>query len=53
MRIADHLSEKQKLQPDDIKSLKKKRKQEKVNWPEIKGKNRDTYVRKNGAVRRK
>jgi hypothetical protein len=34
------------------KSPKKKRK-EKVNWPEIMGMNRDTYERRNGAVRRK
>lgn len=35
-----------------VKSPKQK-KQEKVNWKEIMGINRDTYTRKNGAARRK
>jgi hypothetical protein len=31
----------------------KKRKEEKVNWKEIMGMNRDVYTRRNGAIRRK
>lgn len=62
MRIADHLSKEQKQQLNKLKVQSpkkkqqkkiKKRKQERVNWPEIMGINRDTYIRKNGAVRRK
>jgi hypothetical protein len=52
MKIADHLSDKQKQQLEQMKSPKKK-KQEKVNWKEIMGMNRDRYTRRNGAVRRK
>ncbi|MCM3763458.1 hypothetical protein [Neobacillus niacini] len=52
MKIEDRLSNEQKQQLNNIKSPKKK-KQEKVNWPEIMGMNRDIYTRKNGAVRRK
>ncbi|WP_172799270.1 hypothetical protein [Bacillus sp. FJAT-29814] len=52
MKIADHLSDEQIKQLKNIKSPKKK-KQERVNWPEIMGMNRDIYTRKNGAVRRK
>jgi hypothetical protein len=51
MRIADHLTDKQKQQLEQIKSPKKK--EEKVNWKEIMGMNRDRYTRRNGAVRRK
>jgi hypothetical protein len=40
-------------QNQQSKSPKKKRKQEKVNWIEIMGMNRDRYGRRNGAVRRK
>jgi hypothetical protein len=47
MRIADHLSEKEKQQ------LKKVKSPEKVNWKEIMGMDRDTYKRVRGAVRRK
>jgi hypothetical protein len=62
MRIADHLSKEQKQQLEKIKSPKKKhpstnatpkKKEEKVNWHEIMGTNRDIYKRKNGALRRK
>jgi hypothetical protein len=58
MRIADHLSEKEKQQLKKVKSPKKKSKKKKENlsfkdWEEIMGMNRDTYERKNGAVRRK
>jgi hypothetical protein len=53
MKIADHLSKEQKEKLNNVKSPKKKRKQEHVNWIEIMGMNRDTYTRKNGAVRRK
>jgi SAM-dependent MidA family methyltransferase len=48
MKLSDHLSEKQKQQLDNLK-----KKQEKVNWKEIMGMNRDRYTRKNGAMRRK
>lgn len=47
MKIADHLSEQQK------KQLEKVKKEEKVNWKEIMGMDRDTYKRVRGAVRRK
>ncbi|WP_284037450.1 hypothetical protein [Neobacillus sp. 114] len=50
--MADHLSDEQIKELEEIKSPKK-RKQEKVNWKEIMGMNRDTYTRKNGAIRRK
>jgi hypothetical protein len=53
MKIAEHLSDEQKQQLKNLKSPKKKHKQEKVNWKEIMGMNRDVYTRRNGAVRRK
>jgi hypothetical protein len=56
MRIEDHLSKEQKQQLNNIgkkKKQKRKRKQAKVNWKEIMGVYRDTYERRNGAVRRK
>jgi len=46
MKLADHLSEK------DKKKLKKIKK-EKVNWHDIMGVNRPTYKRVRGAIRRK
>jgi hypothetical protein len=52
MRIEDHLTKEQKQQLEQMKSPRKK-KEEKVNWKEIMGMNRDTYTRRNGAVRRK
>jgi hypothetical protein len=48
MRIEDHLTKQQKQQLDKLKD-----KEEKVNWPEIMGMNRDTYKRVSGSVRRK
>ncbi len=47
MKIADHLNKEQKKQLDKLK------KEEKIDWKEIMGVNRDTYKRVNGAVRRK
>lgn len=52
MRIEEHLNKQQKEQLEQIK-MPKKKKQEKVNWKELMGMNRDRYTRKNGAVRRK
>lgn len=67
MKFADHLSKEQKQQLDKIKSPKKKRKgkvqykprsnkKEKLSFRDIEelmGTRRDTYERRNGAVRRK
>ena len=50
MKFADHVSPEQKKQLNKVKSPKK---EEKVNWVEIMGMNRDTYKRHKGAVRRK
>lgn len=48
MRIADHLNKEQK------KKLDKLKKEEKIDWKEIMGMNRDTYKRgKGGAMRRR
>ncbi|MDQ0228426.1 hypothetical protein [Metabacillus niabensis] len=48
MRIADCLNKEQK------KKLDKLKKEEKIDWKEIMGMNRDTYKRgKNGAMRRR
>lgn len=47
MRVADHLNIEQK------KKLDKLKKEEKIDWKEIMGMNRDTYKRVNGAMRRK
>jgi hypothetical protein len=52
LKLADHLSDIQSKQLERLKSSKKK-KQERINWPEIMGMNRDIYKRKNGAIRRK
>ncbi|MEH6940790.1 hypothetical protein [Bacillus sp. JJ722] len=44
------------ISPDVIKKLKPIKVKEKLTtreWENIMGKNRDTYTRKNGAVRRK
>jgi hypothetical protein len=54
MKIADRLSKEQKLQLG--KSPKKKRKPEKLSTEDIKhlmGMDRQTYTRKNGAIRNK
>lgn len=63
MRIADHLSDKQKRQLSKMKSPKKKprakpkpKKKENLSfrdWEEIMGKHMDIYERRRGAVRRK
>jgi hypothetical protein len=68
MKLADHLSKEQKQQLRKIGNHKKKRKQKKdwfntggktekpmsrKDWEEIMGVHRDTYERRNGAVRRK
>lgn len=47
MKLSNHLSKRQREKLNELK------KEEKVNWKEIMGMNRDTYKRKNGAVRRK
>lgn len=64
MKLSDHLSKTTRKQLENIKvSLPKKqikkskpnpKKEEKVDWVEIMGMNRDTYRRgKGGAIRRK
>jgi hypothetical protein len=62
MRIADYLSNEQKQQLSKIQTPKKrrndnpKRKKENLSfkdWEDIMGTRRDTYERRNGAVRRK
>jgi hypothetical protein len=62
MQIRDHLSKEQKQQLNQLTSSpvkKKKRKRKKKenlsfhDWEDIMGVNRDTYTRRNGAIRRK
>jgi hypothetical protein len=55
MRIADHLTKEQKQQMNRMKSTRQKppKLMNKKDWEELMGKNRDIYVRKNGALRRK
>ncbi len=63
MKLADHLNRdtrkklekmgKKKKPPSKKIKRKGKVKEEKVNWAEIMGMNRDTYKRVNGAWRRK
>lgn len=58
MRVIDLVSKEQKKQLQEMSHRKKrpskKKKEEKVNWQEIMGMNRDTYKRgKGGAIRRK
>jgi len=63
MKLADQLNHEQRMQLEKVGKRKKppskkrkqngKVKQEKVNWKEIMGMNRDTYKRVNGAWRRK
>jgi hypothetical protein len=60
MRIADHLSKEQKQRLNKIAAPNKNRKHKKKveqlsrrDWEDIMGVNRDTYTRRNGAVRRK
>ncbi|MED3563456.1 hypothetical protein [Bacillus xiapuensis] len=60
MKLIDQLSKEQIRQLNKLKEQlpkkkqkKKKREQEKVNWEDLMGMNRDIYTRRNGAVRRK
>jgi hypothetical protein len=66
LKLADHLSDKQKQQLDKLNSPKKKTKipdldtggktekpMSRKDWEELMGTRRDTYTRRNGAVRRK
>jgi hypothetical protein len=63
MRFADHLSKEQKQQLNKLgklpeKNLQKTKQKKKENlsfrgWEDIMGTRRDTYERRNGAVRRK
>lgn len=64
MKLADQLNHEQRMllekmgkrkkPPSKKKKRKGKPKEEKVNWKEIVGMNRDTYKRgKGGAIRRK
>lgn len=58
MKIADHLNNEHKRKHEQIKKPKKKakskpKKEEKVDWADIMGVNRDTYKRNRGAIRRK
>jgi hypothetical protein len=58
MKIADHLSKDTKQKLNKVKSPKKKRKKKQEHlsfrdWEDIMGTRRDTYERRNGAVRRK
>lgn len=54
-RFADRLSEEQKQQLSRLRSKQKKPPNEltRKDWEEIMGKNRDTYRRVNGSIRRK
>ncbi|SET85862.1 hypothetical protein SAMN05216389_1443 [Oceanobacillus limi] len=53
MKVADHLSREQHKKLKRMKDYKKKRKRnEKVNWHDLMGMNRDTYKRgRGGAIR--
>jgi hypothetical protein len=61
VRIAEHLSQKQKKQLDKLKSPKnkkenkpKKKKEEKINWHEMMGSNnRGLYRGKGGALKKR
>ena len=61
MKLADHLNHKQRKQlekmgkrnkPPSKKKRKGKMKEEKINWNDIMGTNRDTFKRVGGRVRR-
>jgi hypothetical protein len=53
-RAAENKKEHRTKKPkEDERPAKQKKKDEKVNWVDIMGMNRDIYTRKNGAVRRK
>jgi hypothetical protein len=51
LKLADHLSKKQKRQLEEMSPKKEVLSQRDLD--ELMGKNRDTYKRVNGAVRRK
>ncbi|UGB31695.1 hypothetical protein [Metabacillus sp. B2-18] len=62
MKLADHLDDEQKNKLNQLKkpkpskkkqSPKKKKIEERVDWVDIMGMNRDTYKRNRGAIRRK
>lgn len=62
MKIADHLNKEQKKKLNQLnkqepskkkQSPKKKKKEERVDWVDIMGMNRDTYKRNRGAIRRR
>ena len=62
MKLADHLNHEQRKQlekmgkrnkPPSKKKRKGKVKEEKINWSEIMGTNRDTFKRVGGRVRKK
>lgn len=60
MRLGDQLSKEQKQQLNKMAVSNKKQSHKKKteqlsqrDWEELMGMNRDTYIRRNGAVRRK
>jgi hypothetical protein len=53
MRIADQIPDKQKRQLSKTKSPKKKENLSTKDIEELMGIHKDTYIRRNGAVRRK
>lgn len=54
MRFEDHLSKEQKQQLEKMRVPKKKKEHfSRRELEELMGMNRDTYTRKNGAIRRK
>lgn len=53
MKLAVHLSGKQKQQLSKSPKKKKKERLSMKDIEELMGINKDTYIRKNGAVRRK
>jgi hypothetical protein len=53
MRIADQIPDKQKQQLERMKSPKKKEKLSFRDIEELMGTRRETYERRNGAMRRK
>ena len=52
-KVADECTKEQKQELNKMAQPKKKRKEEKIDWAEIMGMNRDTYKRVNGAIRRR
>lgn len=53
MKIKDHLTNEQQEKLNQIPKKKKRKKEERVDWVDIMGMNRETYKRHNGAIRRK